>query len=56
MLFAGDTLQQAIDLVPLLIQSMEKAGIQSTQFALVTEAVSAANLLVKLSLLDINAG
>jgi len=43
-------------MIPILLQSLEKAGNQSTQVALVTEAVSAANILVKLSLVDINAG
>lgn len=43
-------------MIPTLMQSLEKAGSQSTQVALVTEAVSAANILVKLSLVDINAG
>lgn len=43
-------------MIPLLIQSIEKAANQSTQVALVTEAVSAANILVRLSLVDINAG
>ncbi|WAR01242.1 GCN1-like protein [Mya arenaria] len=43
-----------LEMVPILIQSMEKAGSQSTQVALVTEAVSAANILVKLCLVDIN--
>lgn len=47
---------QAVDLVPNLIQSIEKAVSQPTQVALVTEAVSAANILVKLSLVDINTG
>lgn len=52
----GDTLLQGSDMIPLLIQSIEKASNQSTQVALVTEAVSAANILVRLSLVDINAG
>ena len=50
----GDTLLQALDMT--LIQSMEKAASQSTQYTLVTEAVSAANILVKLSLVDIHSG
>ena len=52
----GDTLLQAVDMIPTLIQSMEKAASQSTQLTLVTEAVSAANILVKLSLVDIHSG
>ncbi|XP_052799821.1 eIF-2-alpha kinase activator GCN1-like [Mya arenaria] len=52
--FHGDTMLQGLEMVPILIQSMEKAGSQSTQVALVTEAVSAANILVKLCLVDIN--
>lgn len=53
---SGDTLLQAVDMIPILLQSLEKAANQSTQSQLVTEAVSAANILVKLSLVDINAG
>ena len=52
----GDTLLKAVDMMPALVQSVEKAVNQPTQPALVTEAVSAANILVKLSLVDINAG
>ncbi|KAH3713755.1 hypothetical protein DPMN_073557 [Dreissena polymorpha] len=37
----GDTLNQAKDLVPLLIQSMEKAWEELPEVVLVTEAVSA---------------
>lgn len=47
---------QGSEMIPILLQSLEKAGSQSTQVALVTEAVSAANILVKLALVDINAG
>jgi hypothetical protein len=47
---------QGVDMIPVLLQSIEKAVSQSTQVALVTEAVSAANILIKLSLVDINAG
>ena len=43
-------------MIPVLIQSLEKAASQSTQSQLVTEAVSAANILVKLSLVDISSG
>ena len=56
MLLLGDTLPAGLEMVPVLVQSLEKAGNQPTQFTLVTEAVSAANLLVKLSLVDINEG
>ncbi|KAL4223498.1 eIF-2-alpha kinase activator GCN1 [Mactra antiquata] len=52
--FSGDTLLQAVSLVPVLLQCIEKAVSQPTQVTLVTEAVSAANILVKLSLVDIN--
>ena len=52
----GDTLSQAVDMIPLLIQSVEKAVNHPTQSALVTEAVSAGNLLLRLSARDINAG
>ncbi|XP_065745415.1 stalled ribosome sensor GCN1 [Phocoena phocoena] len=50
--FRGDTLLQALDLLPLLIQTVEKAASQSTQVPVVTEGVAAALLLSKLSMAD----
>uniref|UniRef100_A0A8C7B6M8 GCN1 activator of EIF2AK4 n=1 Tax=Neovison vison TaxID=452646 RepID=A0A8C7B6M8_NEOVI len=50
--FRGDTLLQALDLLPLLIQTVEKAASQSTQVPTVTEGVAAALLLSKLSVAD----
>ncbi|KAL4660360.1 eIF-2-alpha kinase activator GCN1 [Arapaima gigas] len=50
--FKGDTLNQAMELVPLLLQTVEKAAKQSSQQALLSEGVAAAVLLCRLSLLD----
>nr|XP_003478419.1 eIF-2-alpha kinase activator GCN1 isoform X1 [Cavia porcellus] len=50
--FRGDMLLQALDLLPLLIQTVEKAASQSTQVPIVTEGVAAALLLLKLSVAD----
>ncbi|KAF5929238.1 hypothetical protein HPG69_019259 [Diceros bicornis minor] len=50
--FRGDTLLQALDLLPLLVQTVEKAASQSTQVPIVTEGVAAALLLLKLSVAD----
>ncbi|XP_056628816.1 eIF-2-alpha kinase activator GCN1 isoform X1 [Triplophysa dalaica] len=50
--FKGDTLSQAVDFLPLLIQTVEKAAAQNTQHTLLSEAVAAAVLLCRLSLLD----
>lgn len=47
---------QALDLLPLLIQTVEKAASQSTQVPIVTEGVAAALLLSKLSTADSQAG
>lgn len=47
---------QALDLLPLLIQTVEKAASQSTQVPTVTEGVAAALLLSKLSVADSQAG
>uniref|UniRef100_A0A8K9V568 GCN1 activator of EIF2AK4 n=1 Tax=Oncorhynchus mykiss TaxID=8022 RepID=A0A8K9V568_ONCMY len=48
----GDTLGQASDLVPLLLQTVEKAAAQNSQHALLSEGVAAAVLLSRLSLLE----
>ncbi|XP_023576671.1 eIF-2-alpha kinase activator GCN1 isoform X2 [Octodon degus] len=50
--FRGDMLLQALDFLPLLIQTVEKAASQSTQVPTVTEGVAAALLLSKLSVAD----
>ncbi|XP_024112166.2 stalled ribosome sensor GCN1 [Pongo abelii] len=50
--YRGDTLLQALDLLPLLVQTVEKAASQSTQVPTVTEGVAAALLLLKLSVAD----
>ncbi|KAL8584762.1 hypothetical protein ACOMHN_035681 [Nucella lapillus] len=51
--FHGDTMQQATRVVPLLLQTVEKAGKQSSQPTLVTEMVSASRTLVRLASIDI---
>ncbi|XP_031705252.1 eIF-2-alpha kinase activator GCN1 isoform X2 [Anarrhichthys ocellatus] len=50
--FRGDTLAQASDLVPLLLQTVEKAAAQNSQQALLAEAVAASVLLSRLALLE----
>ena len=52
----GDRLIQGLDVLPLLTQALDKASAQGSQYQLVTEALSAACLLAKLSLADIQAG
>ena len=52
----GDTRIQGLDLLPILISTVEKAATQTTQYPLVTEALSASCLLAKLSFADIQAG
>lgn len=56
LLSTGDTLLQALDFLPLLMQTVEKAASQSTQVPTVTEGVAAALLLSKLSVADAQAG
>ncbi|XP_013411317.1 eIF-2-alpha kinase activator GCN1 [Lingula anatina] len=51
--FSGDTLIQGLPLLPFLLQTLEKASSQPTQTHLVTEAVSAACLLIRISLADV---
>ncbi|XP_050973844.1 eIF-2-alpha kinase activator GCN1 [Labeo rohita] len=50
--FKGDTLGQAVDFLPLLIQIVEKAAAQNTQYTLLSEGVAASVLLCRLSVLD----
>ncbi|XP_034077743.1 eIF-2-alpha kinase activator GCN1 [Gymnodraco acuticeps] len=50
--FRGDTLAQASDLVPLLLQTVEKAAAQNSQHALLSEGVAASVLLSRLALLE----
>ena len=45
-----------MDLIPTLVQTITKATGQASQSQLVSEAVTASCLLVKLSLVDIQAG
>lgn len=54
--FIGDTIPQAVDLIPMLIQTVTKASGQANQSNIVAEGVTASCLLVKLSLVDIQAG
>lgn len=49
---SGDALSQAVDFLPLLIQTVEKAAAQITQHALLSEGVAASVLLCRLSVLD----
>ncbi|XP_074643687.1 stalled ribosome sensor GCN1-like [Tubulanus polymorphus] len=53
--FHGDTLQQAAEVLPILIQTVEKACNQSSQIQLVSEAISASYLIIRLSLVDVQA-
>lgn len=55
-LSTGDTLLQALDFLPLLMQTVEKAASQNTQVPMATEGVAAALLLSKLSVADSQAG
>ncbi|XP_065273696.1 stalled ribosome sensor GCN1 [Emys orbicularis] len=50
--FKGDTLLQAMDLLPMLIQTVEKSASQSTQVSMVTEGVASALLICRMSLAD----
>ncbi|XP_061459241.1 stalled ribosome sensor GCN1 [Rhineura floridana] len=50
--FKGNVLMQGADLLPVLIQTVEKAAAQSTQVPLVTEGVAAALLICRLSVAD----
>lgn len=55
-LVVGDTLSQAVDFVPLLFQTVEKAAAQNSQQALLAEGVAAAVLLSRLALLETQTG
>ncbi|KAM6931319.1 stalled ribosome sensor GCN1 [Xenentodon cancila] len=50
--FKGDTLAQASDLIPLFLQTVEKAAAQNSQHALLAEGVAASVLLSRLALLE----
>lgn len=52
----GDTLAQASDLIPLLLQTIEKAAAQNSQHALLAEGVAASVLLSRLALLETQTG
>lgn len=49
---SGDTLLQGMDLLPMLIQTVEKAASQSTQVPMVTEGVAAALLICRMSVIE----
>ncbi|XP_077995202.1 stalled ribosome sensor GCN1-like [Glandiceps talaboti] len=51
--FHGDSLLQGLEVLPILLKSVEKAHAQSTQTNLVIEGLTASCLLVKMSLADI---
>uniref|UniRef100_A0A673JAN4 EIF-2-alpha kinase activator GCN1-like n=1 Tax=Sinocyclocheilus rhinocerous TaxID=307959 RepID=A0A673JAN4_9TELE len=51
-LCSGDALNQAVEFLPLLIQTVEKAAAQNTQHSLLSEGVAASVLLCRLSVLD----
>lgn len=55
-LSSGDTLLQGMDLLPMLIQTVEKAASQSTQVSLVTEGVAASLLICKMSVVEAQIG
>ncbi|TRY60563.1 hypothetical protein DNTS_026976 [Danionella cerebrum] len=50
--FRGDSLSQAVDFLPLLLQTVEKAAAQSTQPPLLSEGLAASVLLCRLSVLE----
>ncbi|KAM4708063.1 stalled ribosome sensor GCN1 [Discoglossus pictus] len=50
--FKGDTLLQALELLPLLIQIVEKAAAQTTQITLLAEALAAAVLICRISAVE----
>uniref|UniRef100_A0A4W3H8T3 GCN1 activator of EIF2AK4 n=1 Tax=Callorhinchus milii TaxID=7868 RepID=A0A4W3H8T3_CALMI len=50
--FRGDTLLQALDLLPLLLQAVDKVAAQSSQVAIVSEGVAAAVLICRLSVVE----
>ncbi|XP_075424511.1 stalled ribosome sensor GCN1 isoform X2 [Ascaphus truei] len=53
--FKGDTLHQALELLPLLIQTVEKAASQSTQMSALAEALAAAVLICRVSVAEAQA-
>nr|XP_020454851.1 eIF-2-alpha kinase activator GCN1 isoform X2 [Monopterus albus] len=50
--FKGDTLAQASDLMPLLLQTVEKAAAQNSQHALLAEGAAASVLLSRLAMVE----
>lgn len=52
----GETLAQASDFTPLLLQTLEKAVAQNSQHALLAEGVAASVLLSRLAMLDTQTG
>nr|CAD7442358.1 unnamed protein product [Timema bartmani] len=53
--FSGNTLGQGVDFIPYLLKTVEKAVGQATQIPIVTEALSAACLLLKIVSSDVGA-
>ncbi|KAJ6659087.1 hypothetical protein lerEdw1_019390 [Lerista edwardsae] len=51
--FKGNVLLQGVELLPVLIQTVEKAAAQGTQVPLVTEGVAATLLICRLSVADV---
>lgn len=56
LVLAGDTLLQGVELLPLLIQTVEKASSQTTQIPVITEGVAAAVLLCRLCTVESQLG
>lgn len=50
--FHGDTVLQALELLPLFLQTVEKVASQNTHVPIITEGVAAAVLICRLSLVD----
>ncbi|KAM4051160.1 stalled ribosome sensor GCN1 isoform 1-T1 [Anomaloglossus baeobatrachus] len=50
--FKGDTLGQALGLLPLLLQTVEKAAAQSAQISLIMEALAASVLVCRISVTE----
>ncbi|RMX46865.1 hypothetical protein pdam_00022068, partial [Pocillopora damicornis] len=53
--FQGNTLLQGMEILPQLLQTIEKASGQPNQAAIVTEGLLAASILIRLSLADVQA-
>ncbi|XP_029194337.2 eIF-2-alpha kinase activator GCN1-like [Acropora millepora] len=53
--FQGNTLLQGMDILPQLLQTVEKVKVQPNQPAVVTEGLLAASIILRLSLADVQA-